>query len=33
MDLLNIPDVIPFYDSVGEAFEALEQDAVNATQS
>ncbi len=28
MDLLDIPDVIPFYDSVLEALEALEQGTV-----
>ena len=28
MDLLDIPDVIPFYDSVIEALEALEQGTV-----
>jgi len=31
MELLDIPDVIPFYDSVSEAFEALEQGAVSPT--
>jgi anti-anti-sigma factor len=30
MDLLNIPDVVPFFDSVAEAFEALERGAVSA---
>ena len=30
MDLLDIPDVIPFYDSVLEALEALEQGTVEA---
>ena len=28
MDLLDIPDVVPFYDSVIEAFEALEEGTV-----
>ncbi len=28
MDLLDIPDVVPFYDSVLEALEALEQGTV-----
>ena len=26
MDLLDIPDVVPFFDSTAEAFEALEND-------
>ena len=30
MDLLNIPNVVQFFDSVSEAFEALEQGAVNS---
>ena len=29
MDLLNIPNVVQFFDSVSEAFEALEQGAVS----
>ena len=30
MDLLDIPDVVPFYDSVLDALEALEQGTVEA---
>jgi len=33
MDLLRIPDIIPFYDSVVEALEAIEEDAVKPAPS
>lgn len=31
MELLDIPDVVPFYDSVSEGFEALERGAASPT--
>jgi anti-anti-sigma factor len=33
MDILNIPNVVPFFISVAEALEAMEEGAVNASSS